>query len=65
MQRKPRVVSPEAVEIAAVIDRMIAARLGPNSTFAEREVEAAAIEVEWLAELAKREAAAKSPKGEG
>lgn len=32
------------------IDRVIAARLGPNSTFAEREVAAAAIEVEVMAE---------------
>ena len=52
------------MEIADVIDREIAARLGPTSTFAEREAEAAAIEVEVMAELAKREAAS-SPKGEG
>jgi hypothetical protein len=62
MPRKPRVVSPEAIEIAEVIDRMIAARLGPNSTFAEREAAGAAIRVEVLAELARREAAAGSPK---
>ena len=62
MPRKPRVVSPEAIEIAEMIDRVIAARLGPNSTFAEREAAAAAIEVEVLAELARREAAAGSPK---
>lgn len=65
MPRKPRVVSPEAMEIAEMIDRVIAARLGPNSTFAEREAAAAAIEVEVLAELARREAAAESSKGEG
>jgi hypothetical protein len=65
MPRKPRVVSPEAIEIAEMIDRVIAARLGPNSTFAEREVAAAAIEVEVLAELARREAAAGSSKDEG
>jgi hypothetical protein len=64
MPRKPRVVSPEAIEIAEMIDRVIAARLGPNSTFAEREAAAAAIEVEVLAELARREAAAGSPKDE-
>lgn len=58
MPRKPRVVSPEAIEIAEMIDRVIAARLGPNSTFAEREAAAAAIEVEVMAELARREAAA-------
>jgi hypothetical protein len=62
MPRKPRVVSPEAIEIADMIDRVIAARLGPNSTFAEREAAAAAIEVELLAELARREATAGSPK---
>lgn len=62
MPRKPRVVSPEAIEIAEMIDCVIAARLGPNSTFAEREAAAAAIEVEVLAELARREAAAGSPK---
>jgi hypothetical protein len=65
MPRKPRVVSPEAIEIAEMIDRVIAARLGPNSTFAEREAAAAAIEIEVLAELARREAAAGSPKDEG
>lgn len=64
MPRKPRVVSPEAIEIAEMIDRVIAARLGPNSTFAEREAAAAAIEIEVLAELARREAAAGSPKDE-
>lgn len=64
MPRKPRVVSPEAIEIAEMIDRVIAARLGPNSSFAEREAAAAAIEVEVLAELARREAAAGSPKDE-
>jgi hypothetical protein len=64
MPRKPRVVSHEAMEIADMIDRVIAARLGPNSTFAEREAAAAAIEVEVLAELARREAAAGSPKDE-
>ncbi|HEU4731891.1 MAG TPA: hypothetical protein VFT22_28545 [Kofleriaceae bacterium] len=58
----PRVVSPEAIEIADMLDRVIAARLGLNSTFAEREAEAAAIEVEVLAELARREAATRSPK---
>ena len=62
MPRKPRVVSREAIEIAEMLDRVIAARLGPNSTFAEREAEAAAIEVEVLAELARREAATTSPK---
>lgn len=65
MPRKPRVVSHEAMEIADMIDRVIAARLGPNSTFAEREAAAAAIEVEVMAELARREAAAGSPKDEG
>lgn len=62
MPRKPRVVGPEAIEIADMIDRVIAARLGPNSTFAEREAAAAAIEVEVLAELARREAVGNSPK---
>lgn len=62
MPRMPRVVSPEAIEIADMLDRVIAARLGLNSTFAEREAEAAAIEVEVLAELARREAATRSPK---
>ena len=64
MPRKPRVVSPEAIEIAEMIDRVIARRLGPNSTFAEREAAAAAIEVEILAELARRDAAEGSPKDE-
>jgi hypothetical protein len=48
------------MEIADMINQIIAARLGPNSTFAEREVAAAAIEVEVLAELARRQAAARS-----
>ena len=65
MPRKPRVVSPEAIEIAEMIDRMIAVRLGPNSTFAEREAAAAAIEVEVMAELARREAAAGPSKDKG
>jgi hypothetical protein len=65
MPRKPRVVSPHAVEIADMIDREIAARLGPNSTFTEREAAAAAIEAEMMAEFARREAATRSLKDEG
>lgn len=65
MRRKPRTVSPHAVEIANMIDREIAIRLGPNSTFAEREAAAATIEAEVMAEFARREAAAKSSKDGG
>lgn len=65
MPRKPRIVSAEAVEIANAIDREIAARLGPNSTFAEREMVAAAIEAEVMTAFAKRGDAARSPKNEG
>jgi hypothetical protein len=43
MPRKPRLVGPEAIEIAEMIDRVIAARLEPNSTFAERQAAAVAI----------------------
>src|SRR3979490_2127739 len=39
---EPRVVNPEPSEIAEMIDRVIAARPGPHSTFAEREVVVAA-----------------------
>jgi hypothetical protein len=65
MPSKPRVVSARAVEIANMIDREIAARLGPDSTFEERQVIAAAIAAEVMAEFAKREAAARSSKDEG
>ena len=61
MPRKPRVVSAQAVEIANIIDREIAARLGPNSTFEERASAAAKIEAEVMAEFARREAATRSP----
>jgi hypothetical protein len=64
MPRKPRVVSARAVEIANMIDREIAARLGPDSTFEERQAVAAAIEAEMMAEFARREAAARLPKDE-
>jgi hypothetical protein len=65
MPRKPRIVSLDAVEIADTIDREIAARLGPNSTFAEREAVAAAIYADMMAAWAQREEATKSPKDEG
>ena len=51
MQRKPRVVDPRAVAIADLLDREIAARLGPQSTFAEREAMAATVMAEVRAEL--------------
>jgi hypothetical protein len=53
------------MEIADAIDREIAARLGPHSTFAERETVAVAIEAEVMAEFAKRGAVGRSPKDEG
>lgn len=65
MRRKQRTVSPHAVEIANMIDREIAIRLGPTSTFEEREAAAATIEAEVMAEFAMREAAAKSSKDGG
>lgn len=52
MQRKPRVVDPRAVEIADLLDREIAARLGADSTFAQREAMAATVMAEAMAELA-------------
>ena len=51
MQRKPRVVDPRAVAIADLLDREIAARLGPQSAFAEREAMAATVMAEVRAEL--------------
>ena len=51
MQRKPRLVDPRAVEIADLLDREIAARLGPHSTFAQREAMAATLMAEVRAEL--------------
>lgn len=51
MQRKPRVVDARAVEIADLLDREIAVRLGPHSTFAEREAMAATVMAEVMAEL--------------
>ena len=51
MQLKPRVVDPRAVAIADLLDREIAARLGPQSTFAEREAMAATVMAEVRAEL--------------
>jgi hypothetical protein len=65
MSRRARTVSHLAIQIADTIDREIAARLGPNSTFAEREAAAAAMEAEIMVEFARREAAMKSPKDEG
>ena len=51
MQRKRRVVDPRAVAIADLLDREITARLGPQSTFAEREAMAATVMAEVRAEL--------------
>ncbi len=53
------------MEIADIIDREVAARTGPNSTFAEREAVAAAIGAEVMAEFARNELANKPPKDEG
>lgn len=63
MASKPRRVSARAIAIADVIDREIAARLGPNSTFAERQAAAVAIGAEVMAEFAKLNAA-DAPKDE-
>lgn len=52
MQRRRRVVDPRAVEIADLLDREIAARLGPDSTFAEREAMAVTVMAEVTAQLA-------------
>jgi hypothetical protein len=64
MAGKPRTVSARAMEIADIIDREVAARTGPNSTFAEREEAAAAIGAEVMAEFAKLNAAMNPPKDE-
>ncbi len=37
MHQKARIIDPRAVEIADLLDREIAARLGPHSTFAQRK----------------------------
>ena len=65
MPGKPRTVSPRAMEIADIIDREVAARTGPNSTFTEREAAAAAIGAEVTAEFARIDLAMKSSKDEG
>ena len=53
MRRGPRVVSPQAMKIAALLDREIGAHCGPDATFEEREEMAAAIMREALALLAR------------
>lgn len=57
MPRKPRVarrsLDPVTVELAAMIDREVDARLGPNATFEEQQDAAAAIAAEVTAAFAK------------
>jgi hypothetical protein len=60
MPRKPRVVSDVAVKLAEMIDQAVEARVGPNSTFEERQDVAAAVAAEVLAEL--RKSGAPGPK---
>jgi hypothetical protein len=60
MQLKPRLVDPRAVEIADLIDREIAARLGPDSTFEQRQEMAVAVMAEAIEQLQLA-----GPRGEG
>ncbi len=52
------------MEIADIIDREVAARTGPNSTFEERQAAAATIGAEVMAAFAELDAATKSAKDE-
>lgn len=52
MERKPRTVSPIAMQIADLIDREVAERCGPEATFEERQDLAAAVAAEVAAQLA-------------
>jgi hypothetical protein len=49
--RVPRVVDPRALKIAAMIEQAVAARVGPNATFEERQDVAAAVTAEVFAAL--------------
>ena len=53
MPRTPRVVSPQAMKIAELLDREIAVHCGPEATFEQREEMAAAIMREALALVAR------------
>ena len=64
MPRTPRVVSPQAMKIADLLDREIAVRCGPEATFEQREEMAAAIMREALALLAKNGKDETGPGGE-
>lgn len=48
----PRVISPAAKEIAALIAREVRARCGANATFEQRQDVAATVTQEVLAKLA-------------
>jgi hypothetical protein len=65
MQRKPRVVSPQAMALAKLLDEAVRKACGPDSTFAQRQDMARAIAGEVLAEFAARgTGAAVEPDGE-
>jgi hypothetical protein len=64
MQRKPRVVSPKAMELAKILDEAVRKACGPDSTFEQRQEMATAIADEVLAELAARWTGVVEPDGE-
>jgi len=64
MRRRPRVVSPQAMKIAAVLDRAVDACCGPDSTFEQREEMAAAIMREVLVRYARTGKDVTEPDGE-
>ena len=64
MQRKPRVVSPKAMELAKILDEAVRKACGPGSTFEQRQDMARAIAGEVLAEFAARGTGIIEPDGE-
>lgn len=53
MRRTPRIADPIAVKIAELIDREVAARCGPETTFEQRQEIAATVAAEVAAHLAR------------
>lgn len=49
MQRRPKKVSPEAQQLAELIDREVMERCGDDSTFEQRQEVAAAVVAEVMA----------------
>ena len=53
MRRTPRTVDPIAMKIAELIDREVAERCGPETTFEQRQEITAAVAAEVAVQLAR------------